>query len=99
MAALFVAVGASTGMVETALGSHASELLADEVRGRGFGLLGLVDGLGDLVSSVVVGVLFTFAAPLWGFLYGGALALAGPALLLPGVRRGKATPRPRDPPR
>jgi MFS family permease len=86
LAVLFVAVGASTGMVETAQGSHASELLAEEVRGRGFGVLGLVDGVGDLVSSVVVGVLFTYATPLWGFLYGGALSVAGATVLLPGLR-------------
>jgi len=77
LALLFVAVGASTAFVETGEGSYASELLAEEVRGRGFGLLGLVDGFGDLVSSVVVGVLWTVTAPAWGFLYAGAFALLG----------------------
>jgi MFS family permease len=83
---LFVAVGASTGMVETAQGSHASEILPDHLRGRGFGILGLVDGIGDLVSSVVVGVLWTVTAPTWGFLYDALLSLVGAAVLLPGAR-------------
>lgn len=86
LAALFVAVGTSTGMVETARGSHAAELLPERVRGRGFGLLGLVDGVGDLVSSLVVGALWTFVGPAWGFLYAGALAALGAAVLLRPLR-------------
>lgn len=90
LACLFVAVGASTGMVETAQASLAAELLAEHVRGRGFGILGLVEGVGDLVSSVVVGVLWTVTAPGWGFLYAGALAAAGALVLIPGLKRGAA---------
>jgi MFS family permease len=82
LALLFVAVGSSTGMVETAEGAYASSLLSAAVRGRGFGLLGLVDGLGDLVSSIVVGVLWTATAPAWGFAYAAALAAAGAAVLV-----------------
>lgn len=78
---LFVAIGASTAMVETAEGSHASELLPTSVRGRGFGLLGLVDGVGDLVSSVVVGLLWTVTAPAWGFVYAAVMAALGAAVL------------------
>jgi MFS family permease len=78
---LFAAVGASTGMVETAQSAHAGDLLDPAVRGRGFGLLGLVDGIGDLVSSVVVGVLFTVASPAWGFAYAAILATAGAIVL------------------
>lgn len=74
---LFVAVGISKAAVETAQGSYASEVLPAHMRGRGFGLLGLVDGFGDLVSSVVVGVLWTVTAPAWGFVYAAALAAAG----------------------
>ncbi len=81
LALLFVAVGCSTALVETAQGAHAAELLEPGVRGRGFGLLGLVDGVGDLVSSVVVGTLWTLTAPAWGFAYGAATAAAGAAVL------------------
>lgn len=81
LAALFVTAGASTGLVETAQGAHAAELLDPSVRGRGFGLLGLVDGIGDLVSSVVVGVLFTLVSPAWGFAYGATLSGAGALVL------------------
>jgi len=64
-----VGVGVSAGLVETGQSAHAAELLEPAVRGRGFGLVGLVDGVGDLVSSVVVGLLFTVASPAWGFGY------------------------------
>jgi MFS family permease len=82
LAVLFVAVGASTALVETGEGSHAAELLDPAIRGRGFGLLGLVDGIGDLISSVVVGVLFTVTSPAWGFVYAAALSAAGAVVLL-----------------
>lgn len=71
---LFVTVGTSTALVETGQGAHTAELLDDEVRGRGFGLVGLVDGIGDLVSSVVVGVLWTVTDPGWGFAYAAVLS-------------------------
>jgi len=82
LAALFVAVGVSTGLVETGQGAHAAELLDPTVRGRGFGLVGLVEGVGDLVSSVVVGVLFTVTDPAWGFAYAAALSIAGALVLI-----------------
>jgi MFS family permease len=78
---LFIVVGSSTGMVDTAEGAYASAVLSAEVRGRGFGVLGLVDGLGDLVSSIVVGVLWTVTAPAWGFLYAAVLAAGGAVVL------------------
>ena len=77
-------VGASTAFVETGQGAYAAELLHDSIRGRGFGVLGLVDGIGDLVSSVVVGVLFTVTDPAWGFVYAAVLATLGAIVL--GIR-------------
>jgi MFS family permease len=79
---LFVAVGASTGLVETGEGAHAAELLDPAIRGRGFGLLGLVDGIGDLASSVIVGILFTVTSPTWGFTYAAILSAAGAVVLI-----------------
>lgn len=88
LALLFVTVGTSTALVETAQGSHAAELVPEHLRGRAYGLIGLVDGVGDLVSSVVVGTLWTVASPAWGFGYAAALALAGALVLAPGLRHG-----------
>src|SRR5581483_4147452 len=84
LAALFVAIGASTALVETAEGSHAAEVLPIALRGRGYGVVGLVDGVGDLVSSLVVGVLWTVASPAWGFAYAALLSMLGALVLIPG---------------
>ncbi len=81
LAGLFVAVGCSTALVETAEGAYAAALLDDTTRGRGFGLLGLVDGVGDLVSSVVVGALWTLTDPAWGFALAALLAGGGAVVL------------------
>lgn len=90
LAALFVGVGVSTGLVETGQSAHAAELLEPAVRGRGFGLVGLVDGVGDLVSSVVVGLLFTVTSPAWGFGYAAVLSAAGALVLTwPPTSRGR----------
>lgn len=89
LAVLFVAVGASTALVETGQGSYAAEVVDPAERGRGFGLLGLVDGVGDLVSSVVVGILFTVAGPAWGFGYAAMFAAAGAVVLLAARRVGR----------
>jgi MFS family permease len=82
LAILFAAVGASTALVETAQKAYATELVEPAARGRAFGVLGVVDGVGDLISSLVVGALFTVATPAWGFAWGAALSLAGAMLLL-----------------
>ena len=97
LAVLFVAVGASTALVETGEGSHAAELLDPAIRGRGFGLLGLVDGVGDLVSSVVVGILFTITSPAWGFGYAAVLAAAGGSCWPQNAPAGQILARWRDP--
>jgi MFS family permease len=82
LAVLFVIVGASTGMVETAQSAYAAHLVDDHLRGRAFGLVGLVEGVGDLVSSVVVGILFTISAPVWAFAFGATAAAAGALVLV-----------------
>jgi MFS family permease len=82
LAGLFVMVGTSTALVETGESAHAAELLDPAIRGRGFGLLGLIDGAGDLVSSVVVGVLFTLASAVWAFACAAVLAFLGAFVLL-----------------
>jgi MFS family permease len=82
LAVLFAIVGASTAMVETAQSAYAAALVDDHLRGRAFGLLGIVEGIGDLASSVTVGILFTLSAPAWAFAFGAAAAGAGALVLI-----------------
>lgn len=86
LAVLFALGGAHIGIVETAQGAIAADLLPAEVRGTGFGMLAAVNGLGDTVSSIVVGLLWTAIAPAAGFGLGAVFALAG-LLLLPRLMR------------
>lgn len=51
-------------------------MLPDRLRGNGFGVLGLVQSLGDLVSSAVVGLLWAAFSATVGFAYAGAWMLA-----------------------
>ncbi len=77
LAALFALGGAHIGLVETAEGSYAAELLPQVLRGTGFGILAAVNGLGDMVSSITVGLLWTAVAPAAGFTFGALFALVG----------------------
>jgi len=61
--------------------SMAAELLPAKARGSGFGVLATVNGIGDLVSSIAVGVLWSSVSPNAGFLYAGLFALAGALLI------------------
>jgi MFS family permease len=61
--------------------SAAAELLPQDVRGWGFGVLATANGIGDMVSSAVVGALWSVLSPDAGFLYAGVLALIGAAVV------------------
>jgi MFS family permease len=58
-AVVFGMAGVYMGFWETVEGSAAAELLPSDVRGVGFGVLATVNGIGDLFSSILVGVLWT----------------------------------------
>jgi MFS family permease len=62
-AVVFALSGVYMGFWETVEGSAAAELLPSEVRGVGFGVLATVNGIGDLFSSVLVGVLWALSPP------------------------------------
>lgn len=60
----------------------AADLLPDHMRAIGYGVLGTVNGLGDLVSSVVVGWMWVHYSPTSGFLYAAVLAAGGALVIL-----------------
>jgi MFS family permease len=65
----------------------AAELLPGAVRGTGFGVLATANGIGDFVSSLVVGALWSLVSPMAGFLYAGVFAALG-AILVYASRKG-----------
>ncbi len=68
----FSLAGSGIGLAETAESAFLAQLLPDRLRGSGFGMLGAIQAAGDLVSTVVVGVLFTTVSYTAGFIYAAA---------------------------
>ena len=75
LAVVFALAGITLGIRETLEEAIVADFAEAESRGTAYGVLGTVNGVGDLASSVLVGALWTIH-PLWGFGYAaGAMAL------------------------
>lgn len=57
--ALFLLAGTGIGVAEPAESTLVARRLGEELRAAGFGVLGLVQSAGDLVATVVAGVLWS----------------------------------------
>jgi len=79
---IFLFAGISTGTVKALEKAYSASLLTENVRGTGFGILQMADGIGDLISSLVVGTLWTAVSPASGFLYAVLLSAISMVLLL-----------------
>jgi MFS family permease len=77
LAMLFGLAGIHHAFQQSLEKSLAAELMARETRGTGFGVLAAANGVGDLVSSVVVGALWSVVSPAAGFLYAAVFAALG----------------------
>lgn len=87
----FALAGAGIGLAEPTQSAVVSQLIPDRLRGSGFGVLGAVQATGDVVATVVAGVLYTVASPAIAFGY--AAAWMASAVLASGMLRPAATPR------
>ena len=81
LAGIFALAGLVSGIKDTLEGAASADLIPSDQRGLGFGLLGGVNGAGDLVSSLLVGALWTLH-PALGFGYAAALMALGAGVLL-----------------
>ncbi|HPD32427.1 MAG TPA: MFS transporter [Phycisphaerae bacterium] len=82
LAIMFALGGTGVGLYEAVEDAVAAELLPSGIRGSGFGALAVVTGIGDLVSSVVVGWLWTGFGIEVGVTYALVLMLAGAGFML-----------------
>jgi MFS family permease len=82
---LFALSGVYTAIIESSQPALASTLIAEDQHGTGFGLMSAVDGVGDFLSSVTMGVLWTAVSPNAGFVAAAIMACLS-ALLLAGMR-------------
>lgn len=78
----FGCAGVSAGTVKALEKAHAAYILPENVRGIGLGLLQSVDGIGDLLSSIVVGALWSTISPFVGLMYAAILSFIAMFLLL-----------------
>ena len=76
-----IPAGAQAALVTAGEHALAGALVEERIRGTAYGVLNGVNGLGDLVSSLLTGALWTLAGPVTGLLYGTLLAVAGAAAL------------------
>jgi len=84
----FVLAGTGIGFAETAESTVVALTLPDHLRGNGYGVLGLVQSLGDLAATLVAGILWAAVSPTVAFSYAAlwmaASLLASTLLRTPG---------------
>src|ERR1700739_889512 len=82
----FALAGAGIGLAEPTQSAVVSQLLPDRLRGSGFGVLGAVQATGDVVATIVAGVLYTVASPTVALRYSAAwmaIAIIASGMLRP----------------
>jgi MFS family permease len=89
MALVFIAGGIYIAMEETLEDSFCAELVDVSHHGMAFGVLATVNGVGDFLSSVIVGALWSAFGTQIAFSYSGVLFFAGAAVMA----RVKSRPR------
>lgn len=82
LALVFVTGGIYVAIEETLEDSLCAELVPAERHGMAFGLLATVNGVGDFISSIIVGVLWTAFGTDVAFAYSAVLFIAGSLLVL-----------------
>ncbi len=85
LALVFIVAGIYATTEETLEDSFCAELVEEEHHGMAFGVLATVNGVGDFLSSVVVGALWTALGTQFAFGYCAVLFAAG-ALLVSQIR-------------
>ena len=81
-ALVFVLGGTNVALEETLEDSLCAELVREEHHGMAFGVLATVNGVGDFLSSLIVGLLWTAVGIPVAFSYSLALSALGGALVL-----------------
>ena len=79
---LFALCGIFIAAEDTLESALAGEMVDVEARALGFGALATVNGVGDLVSSVMIGFIWTFIGYSAGFIVAAVIAAAGTLLLI-----------------
>jgi MFS family permease len=84
---LFAMCGLFIAAEDTLEGALAGEMVEEESRALGFGALATMNGVGDLVSSVMIGFIWAFIGYSAGFIVAAVIGAAGTLLLIWTTRR------------
>jgi len=87
---IFIFGGTNVALEETLEDSLCAELVEESQHGMAFGVLATVNGIGDFLSSIIVGTLWTAFGTTTAFGYSAILSIVG-ALLVLKLRSTKAT--------
>jgi MFS family permease len=79
---LFAMCGLFIAAEDTLESALAGEMVEEESRALGFGALATMNGVGDLVSSVMIGFIWTFVGYSTGFIVAAVIGAAGTLLLI-----------------
>jgi MFS family permease len=79
---LFALCGLYIAAEDTLEGALAGEMVDEDSRALGFGALATTNGIGDLVSSVMIGFIWAFVGYSAGFTVAAIIAAAGVFLLI-----------------
>jgi MFS family permease len=82
LAVVFALAGIFIAITDTLEDSFCAELVGEEHHGTAFGVLATVNGVGDFLSSTVVGVLWTACGTAAAFGYSAGLFVVGAVLVL-----------------
>lgn len=88
---VFVIAGAAYAFQQSLERAIAADIAPIEVRSTGFGVLASVNGIGDLISSAIVGALWTAFSPTVAFSYAFIVTAAGAIITIIALRAPSAT--------
>jgi MFS family permease len=77
---VFLIAGIYIGMEDSLEGAIPADMTASEARGTAYGLMGSVNGVGDLIASALVGTLWTTVSPVIAFASAAVIMFSGAAL-------------------
>jgi MFS family permease len=80
-AIFFGLAGVFIAWEDTMEGVAVRDYVPSEIAGTAYGTLGVVNGVGDFVSSLIVGLVWASIGPTFGFCYAVIVGLAGTVLM------------------
>ena len=93
LAGVFATAGIYIAIQDALEGAIPADLVPSPSRGTAYGLMGTVNGVGDLIASILVGTLWSAVSPVVAFDCAGVVMLAGTLLL---IRNWQRRPEERD---